>query len=317
MTGSRLDILRELPPLMPAFLRRRRAGLPALPALVKELGLDRDAFGVLWQMDKAHAAYHRRPVTLAELRADDPYSTVDHFSEHLAELQALGLVLAVGEARLTPSPVALDAFRRLHAAGREHVARMEPLPPDSLEQLAVHLEAAVDSLRDNPALAPRPGNHLTAAVALAVPREGAPAMVRIEQAISSLWAARDDAHTRAWRLAGMDGPPVAALTAVWGGEASTTRELEAALAGRQDPEGVESSLSDLAGRGYVSRHGDALEITPAGALAREDIERETDRIYFVTWPHTAAEAAEMRDLLRALIDNLPAPPAPPPPSPPK
>ena len=130
-------------------------------------------------------------------------------------------------------------------------------------------------------------------------------MVRIEQAIYDLWHARDDSHIKAWRDAGMEGPPMKVLTLIWSGEASTVSGLAEMLRDDQSLEDVESNLSYLFDKEYVVRDGDEVKLTPAGALAREEIERDTDRIYFASWPHTSEEAAWIGDKLRELIANIP------------
>ncbi len=133
-------------------------------------------------------------------------------------------------------------------------------------------------------------------------------MVSIEQAIYDLWMARDDAHIEAWRDAGLEGPPMAALTLVWSGEADTVAQLVEKLSPQQSPEDVESSLAYLVAGNYIEQSGDTVSITPAGALVRGDIERETDRIYFAPWPHTLEQAEWLLGKLRPLVDNLSAPP---------
>ena len=56
---------------------------------------------------------------------------------------------------------------------------------------------------------------------------------------------------------------------------------------------------------YITRDGNSVQLTPQGALAREDIERETDSLYFAPWPHTLAEAEWLPDKLAQLVENLP------------
>ena len=70
---------------------------------------------------------------------------------------------------------------------------------------------------------------------------------------------------------------------------------------------MEGSLAYLMERDFITRDDDSLQITPQGALVRDDIERDTDLVYFAPWPHTESEARWMRDKLRELIDNLPVP----------
>ena len=75
----------------------------------------------------------------------------------------------------------------------------------------------------------------------------------------------------------------------------------------QSPEDVEASLAYLFDKDYIVREGDTIKLTPAGVLAREDIESETNRIYFASWPHTELQAAWIRDNLAKLIEKLPTP----------
>ena len=128
-------------------------------------------------------------------------------------------------------------------------------------------------------------------------------MVRIEQAIGELWGARDDAYMRAWREAGMEGPPLDVLSQVWLG-AVTVSALCESLKAKQTPEDIENSLVWLVEREYIERNGDNVALTPRGVMTREDIENETDRVYFEGWPFAIEEAAWVRDTLGELVENL-------------
>jgi hypothetical protein len=119
--------------------------------------------------------------------------------------------------------------------------------------------------------------------------------------------ARDDAHMKVWRDAEMEALSISIWTLLWNGDATTVDGIAAKLS-MQTKAAVESNLAYLFEKEYVTRQDDLLQLTPEGILAREDIERETDRIYFASWPHTESEVARTRNALRALIDRLPAPP---------
>jgi hypothetical protein len=219
-------------------------------------------------------------------------------------LKTKGLVLEDEEGMLTLSPTARDALERFHAAGIEFVSKRQPLPLADLERLARELERASAAAQANPLFESVPGGHLQGYVAAGKYDRGAPApMRRIERAIFELWGARDDAHTTAWRDAEMEGPPFDALSHVWSGT-STAGALIDALKYKQTPEDVDSSLSWLAERELVERHGDDVRITPKGVVVREDVERETDRMYFEGWLFGVDEAKWVRDSLTQLVENL-------------
>lgn len=291
--------------------------MPAAREIMGDLGLEPPTFFTLVVLSLIEGSYGGKPVTLQQIRAWSRYiyNSTDTLSAEFAALKEKGLVSEAEDGSLLLSPLAQSSVAQVHAAGRAHVAVMQPLTPDNLTELADQLERAVASIEADPVLAPRPGSQLAGSRSLATFGPDAPAMVRIEQAIYDLWQARDDAHIRAWREAGMEGPPMEALTILWSGEAGTVSEMEKLLQDNQTPDGLESSLVYLTERELVTRHGDTAQLTPAGVLVRDDIEHETDRVYFASWPHTLEEARWLSDKLRELIDNLSTPPPPTPTSP--
>ena len=304
LSTETLEVLRELPPLMPQFLRKRRVGVTAPSEIAAELRIERPLLFTMVQFDYVAGMHGQEGTTLAQLRGYDPYEVIDNTSGPIAKLKAIGLVLEDKEGMLTLSRTARDALERFHAAGIAFVSQRQPLPPADLERLAGELERASAAAKANPLFESVPGSHLRGYVAAGKYGRGVTApMRRIEKAIFELWGARDDAHTTAWREAEMEGPPFDVLSHVWSG-VSTVGALIEALKHKQTPEDIDSSLSWLAERELVERHGDDVRITPKGALVREDVERETDRMYFEGWPFGVDEAVWVRDTLRQVVENL-------------
>ncbi|MGA7731326.1 MAG: hypothetical protein WCD37_08640 [Chloroflexia bacterium] len=302
--GQLLDVLREIPPLIPQFLRKRRVGVAAPSEIAAELGIERSWLFTIVQFDYISGMYGQDGATLAQLRGYDPYEVIDRTSGPIAELKEKGLVLEDEEGMLTLSSAARDAIDRFQAAGIEYVSKRQPLPVEDLERLADELERASAAVKANRLFESVPGSHLRGYVAAGRYGRGSTApMVRIEQALFELWGARDDAHTTAWREADLEGPPFDVLSHVWAG-ANTVEALAEALRYKQTPEDLESSLSWLAARELAERHGDEVRITPKGVLLREDVERETNRMYFDGWPFGMDEAVWVRDALRLLVDRL-------------
>ncbi len=62
----------------------------------------------------------------------------------------------------------------------------------------------------------------------------------------------------------------------------------------------------LAERELAERHGDEVKISPKGVVIREDVERETDRMFFEGWTFGLDEAVWLRDTLRELVVKLDA-----------
>ena len=302
-----LDTLRELPPLLPMFLRKRRMGLPAVAEIAAELGVERPMLFTLLQMDTVQGSYGGEGITLAQLKAYEPYQVVDRLSEPVDHLIRAGLIHEGEDATLTLSPRAQDAVARLHSEAVRYLAGLQPLEAARLQQLAVEMERADAAVRANPAFAPTPGNHLDGHRWLARygdPEARSAPLVRIEQAVLDLWGARDDAFTTAWRNAEFEGPALDVLSSIIEGHTTPDRLAEA-MAARQTLGTIESCLRWLVEQEYIERDGDNLSVTPKGALAREDIERETNRVYFEGWPHRIDDATWLRDALRDLIRALP------------
>ncbi|HET6262596.1 MAG TPA: hypothetical protein VFG99_10225 [Chloroflexia bacterium] len=293
---------------MPQFLRKRRVGLPAVKELVDSLGIERPHLFVLLFLRVVTGSYGGVPVSPAQVRAWDPYSTQDTHAEAFAALAGKGLVTEDAQGNLALSATGSEVVDRLHEAGRAFVAAHDPLPSEELEAVSALLGAAVEATLADPVLAPRPGSHLAGSRSLTTFGPDAPAMVCIEQAIYDLWHARDDAHMRAWRDAGLEGPAMPVFTLVWSGEAKTLPELAERLGGPGAVPQIESSLAYLVAGEYLEVDGEQVRLTPAGALVRDDIEHETDRIYFAPWPLSLEEAEWLRDHLRQLVAHLPVPP---------
>lgn len=303
---ARLEALRQLPPMMPQFLRKRRAGLSAVREIAAELGIIPPLLFTLVQMRFVAGSYGDKPITEAHVRALDPYATRDLLSEPLAQLAQTGLLLKDGQGSILLSPRAAKAVEQLQVAGRAHVAALQPLPPGDLANLARLLQLGRDALQAEGAPWNRPGAHILGAHSFAVSQLDASVMVNIEQAIYDLWMARDDAHIAAWRAAGLEGPAMAALTQVWSREAGTLAEIAEKLRPQQSAQDVESSVAYLVANGYIEQTGGDVSLTPQGARVRDSIEGQTDRIYFEPWPHTLEQAERLRTNLRQFVDNLPS-----------
>ncbi|MEO6457629.1 MAG: hypothetical protein ABIO92_05075 [Chloroflexia bacterium] len=304
---ERLAILKELPPLMPRFLLRRRVGAPVVATLMSELELDRPDFFVMVQLHQVMGSYSYEPITLAQIRHYYPYHFNDPFTPSITLLKEKNLLEGDATDGMTLTKRALDAMERLHTEAKEHVSHIEARSLAETDVLARQLETASKAIIADPVLSPRPGSHLAGSRSQAAFGNTKPAMVRIEQAVYDLWMARDDAHMKVWRDAEMEALSMSIWTLLWNGDATTTDGIAAKLS-MQTKATVESNLAYLFEREYVTRQDDTLQLTPEGILAREDIERETDRIYFASWPHIESEAARTRNALRDLIDRLPAPP---------
>jgi hypothetical protein len=288
---------------MPLFLQRRRVGVPVVGEMAAELGIERPLIFMLLHVDRTQDIYSKGEVTLAELRAYNPYQVIDDVSGPLYELNERGLVRESVTGGFILSAEARAAVDRLHIEGTRYVAGRMVLSGEETERLAAELRRAADAVVANPALGPRPGRHLAGFRSMSRYGDHSAPMVRIEQAIGELWGARDDAYMMAWREASMEGPPLEVLSYIWSG-VRTVDALNEALKMRQTPDDIESSLAWLVEREYAVRDGDDVSLTPRGVMVREDIESETDRVYFEGWPYDLTEALWLKERLGQLVDGL-------------
>jgi hypothetical protein len=297
------DDRRALVDLFPQFLMRVLRSWNGMMPVLESAGLDRLASFLLRALVEERDA--GEGMTDAEMRADlfNPYSTIRPIVDALPTLVAKGYVARDGD-RYTVTDAGRVVVARVKAARDLYLASLTPIPSADLTRLAGRLTEIALQLRD----APEPMNKAHQARAWrAMPSADAAPMVRLYGAVYALWMARDDSHNAAWRAAGFDGPAFDVLSRVWSGEATTIPALTEAVQQFQRPEDVAKGIERLIAAGYLTREGDALELTPHGTETRERIEAETDRRYFAPWPPLKhADLAQLRTTLAAVIAGLPA-----------
>src|SRR5687767_11466549 len=87
--------LKELPPLMPQFLRKRRVGMAGLRELIEELGLEPPLFHTLRLLHEIQGSYGGEPISLENVRSRSRYiySTKDLLTAPIATLKEKGLLV--------------------------------------------------------------------------------------------------------------------------------------------------------------------------------------------------------------------------------
>jgi hypothetical protein len=238
---------------------------------------------------------HAGPVTIARHRWRSPYATKDLWSENWERAVGQGLAeRADGGWRITAK--GRETAARLRKTFAAYLARLD-LPREPLGRAVATLEKLVEKI---PADAER--GRLPRLLPLSA-EEARSEFVRLRYAIQQLWGFRDDCHIGAWDAAGYEGPALDVLSQIWDGK-SSTEDVAKALVTKQEPVHVERNVDELVRRGDITREGDSLRLTAQGRAARDAIERETDRRYFIGWPEGRA-LGQLGDDLRALLDALP------------
>jgi hypothetical protein len=277
--------------MFPELLTRSPRGFAPDAALERQLGPG-------WRtLPPANALLlaHDGPVTIARHRWRSPYATKDLWTENWERAVAAGLAERADDGwRL--SARGREVSRRLTKAHREYLAGLD-LPREPLRRAVPILEDLAERI---PADAER--GLLPRRLPLS-PEESRSDILRLRYAIQQLWGFRDDCHIAAWDAAGYEGPALDVLSQVWDGKTGVD-EVAKALESKQEPGDLERNVDELLRRGDLVREGDSLRLTPPARAARDAIERETDRRYFIGWPDGRA-LAQLGDDLRAVVDALP------------
>jgi Helix-turn-helix family len=241
----------------------------------EELGLDRATF--IWAINLSYRGDRGATAEPGDLTS--VYGTIPgRWLPMAAAARGAGLAQErEGRWYLTEKGRGLAAA--MHEAARAHYATLTPLPKEELAELARLLDKAFVAAAKSPEPAKRQHTPFAFAYRGDDPPEGS--FAQLDAAIYGLWQVRDDCHMAAWRATDLSGPEVELLTRLWREEAADEVAL-ADLVPHQRPEDVTASLARLRKDGLVE--ADALKTTGRGAAARQKIEDETDRLFFLPWP---------------------------------
>jgi DNA-binding MarR family transcriptional regulator len=267
---------------------------PAMQQALAEAGLEGRHWGVLLFTQGVEP----QPLNATRLHALSPYTTVEVLAERLVEAAGQGFLAAADDGyRLTEA--GRSALRGSFAAVHQALAAFEPLPADDMRRVADLLGRLVDS--SAAAAAPADKSHLHAS-RRTDPGAGVSLAARLDQYLTDLNAFRDDTHVAAWRPQGVDGSAWEALTMVWRGDANTPEALAEKLAGRRlEPAAYAVALRSLAERDWVAEQAGAYSATEQGRAIRQQVEDETDRLFYEPWGCLDdGEAQELRALLTRL-----------------
>jgi hypothetical protein len=133
-----------------------------------------------------------------------------------------------------------------------------------------------------------------------------PPLPFIEQAISCLYAYRDDAHLAAWRNSNLSATALEVLTYMWRDEADSLEDLLDLLVNRGHSEEVYlDALAELREREFIAGSRSKLRVTPAGKGFRGQVELDTDSYFFTPWICLSSrDKGRMEELLVRLWDGL-------------
>jgi hypothetical protein len=289
---ARWDLMREANAAIGDHIDR------AVEPIIAKSGLN----GREWSLLLAALTFEPEFTTPAHLMVRGPYTAAEEYLLRMSTAAGLGFMeeVAPGEYHLTPA--GRSAVKHFIDTARAAIAEVDPLPLTNARRLANLLDRLVQYSLETP---PPPKNWSIRLSEKLMP-DAEPPLPYIEQAISCLYAFRDDAHLAAWRNSELSATAFEALTLMWRKEARSLIQLADRLAYRGHPSHVYAdALAELRERGLVTGAPEALRVTQAGQRLRDQIEEDTNRYFFAPWSCLdETEKREMIDLLSRLRDGL-------------
>ncbi len=262
------------------FLQLRRRRWRGLQTLLDEYHLTRPEFFLLRALEGETES--RQILTLQQMQEHlfNPYATRFMIFEHLPLLVEQGYLQKQGEEGYLVTDTGRSLCNRIEMAAHAYIGSLEFSPSIPLAALAVALLERVHGAWQSQEPLVKAHQERTKR---RLPVEEAPALVQIEWAILGLWEARDDAHIAAWRAYRFSGPVFDILSQIWSKEAQTLPSLVSVLGEAQQLDDIQQGILDLTRLGYIILADHHFELTQQGQKIRDDIERETDRIFFASW----------------------------------
>ncbi|GCE12392.1 helix-turn-helix domain-containing protein [Tengunoibacter tsumagoiensis] len=265
------------------FLTLRRRKWTELRPFLDEYRLTRPAFFLLRALEGETVRGQTLTVQQMQESLFNPYSTRSVFLDDLPLLIERGYLQQQGDGYVV-TDAGRNLCNRIELAARAYLASLEVTPSISLSALVGALmERVYGSWQAQEPLIK--AHQARTQRRLSVER--APALVQIEWAVLGLWEARDDAHIAAWRAYRFSGPVFDILSRIWSKETQTLPGLIAILGESQHPADIQQGIQELIGSGYSILVDDHFKLTRQGQEIRDEIERETDRIFFSSWSEIA------------------------------
>lgn len=270
----------------------------AVDPIILSSGLDARIWGLLLAAETFEPEY----TSPAHLLVRGPYTSAEQYLTRLHTAAAKGYLEEVtpGEFRLTEK--GKEGVNQFIWEARALMEKVDPLNQEASIELALLFERLVKSCLASPP----PPNTWSIQLSYQLMPDLEPPLPFIEQAITCLYAFRDDAHLAAWRNSNLSATAFEVLTYLWRKEADSLEKMLDLLAYRGHSDEVYlDALAELRERKFIAGGRSKLRVTPEGRAFRDQVEMDTDRLFYAPWSCLSSkEKDRMEGLLVRLWDGL-------------
>jgi hypothetical protein len=271
---------------------------PAVEPIILSSGLDARIWGILLAAQTFEPEY----TSPAHLLVRGPYTSAEQYLTRLYAAVAKGYLeeISPGEFRLTER--GKEGVNQFIWEARAMMEKIDPLNQEASKELTLLFERLVKGCLATPP----PPNTWSIQLSYQLMPALEPSLPFIEQAISCLYAYRDDAHLAAWRHSNLSATAFEVLTCLWREEANSLDGLLDLLCYRGHSDEVYlDALAELRDRKFIAGGRSKLRVTPEGRGFRNQVEMDTDIYFYSPWSYLSSkEKDRMEGLLVRLWDGL-------------
>ena len=275
-------------------------GYPAMDKTASELNLDDDWFtwvAAIW-------LFGSEPITTSKFMCMFPYGLTHLNEERFASAVRHGYLRADREGEYSPTENGLNIALRIWRQAGDSLANLKPMPEENLQFLVNFVERIIEASLAKPELP----SHFY----LSHKRENYRRLETIHPLenfvviFGELAVYRDDMHIAAWQKHQIEGHAWDMFDKIYNGKALAFDELYEKLKGRGLPAEIYAQdLQELIKHGWVSETANKYQITSAGKKVREDVEAETEYLFFAPWfILNEKELGDLQSLAKQLHDGL-------------
>lgn len=267
---------------------------PAADKVAQELSLPPDFYtwvSAIWLFDT-------NPFTIAQFMQCFPYGFARLNDERLSTAVQQGYLASSGQGIFRATESGRAAALRLIQTGNAVMMALTPMPREFLRALG-NLLARIS----NTALeAPEPPMHVLIKAKQAL-YQRTNTFALLEGFFTYcllLEGHRDDCYVATWGAHGVEGHTWEVLDQLCQNDAQTLDELHEKLSRRGVTREIHmADVMELIKRGWVKEESDKYQITNTGRKVREDVETDTERLFFAPW--SCLNESELEDLSKLAI----------------